>query len=99
MIKVRGFNVRLVNVGATYGEHDRFINTTAPMIEFYDNEMTRQGRGQFIARMRAEMMFLPDLGNGFALDQRVEEWALNREDVKRIREWLKTAGGIDACFL
>lgn len=94
MIRIRNFAIRFVPVGEQFvtGETNRLC----PMVEFYDQRFNRrryQGRGQFIVRLAAGIPFLPAAYHGLQLDDRVPEWSLGREDVLRVREYIKENGG------
>jgi hypothetical protein len=85
-----GFNVRLVDVGDSYGRDDCLVNDDGPMVEFFDTRFTEKfgPLGQFVSRYYVET-FMEIEGTGLCLDAGIAAWEISAENVTDVQRWLR----------
>jgi hypothetical protein len=92
------FNVKLVEVGATYGKDQCLTNTEKPLVEFYDATYAgKEGfdaEGQFISRYDVDSLLSNEklLFSGLVLNGGIPEWRINDHNVGQVFEWLDDIG-------
>ena len=92
MLTVENFNVRIVNVGDTYGLDDCLVNDKATLVEFYDKRYLHDswmGRGQFVTRYNVSTLISDTYPNGLCLHGGVAEWVVSANGMAQVLVYIK----------
>lgn len=90
LLKLKKWNVRVVNIGDKYGRNMCLTNITAPMVEFYDVRYSHTQYGQFISRYYITTILSEnEYPTGLCLDTSIPEWQVSSDDMDAVIVFLK----------
>ena len=86
------FIARLVNPGDKFGQHLQ-LSVSEPQVHIFDSRYNFNQHlgfvGQFVSAYYVSTLLHDEYPNGLQLDGGTEEWALSRDNMQTLIEWLK----------
>lgn len=82
------FLVRVVEERETYGLNNCLVHDKKePLVEFYDARYNHTPFGQFVSRYYMDTLLKTK--EGLNLDGGIPDWQVDKENMDKVRDWLK----------
>jgi hypothetical protein len=92
------FTVRILTEGDKYGLRDALTHDKAePLVEFYDQRYPHTQYGQFVSSYYLSTLLKGE--DGINLYGGVDSWYIEKNDLNKVREWLKTHPATQSALL